>query len=110
MVRRCRWWLLVILGLLLLRFSLPCSISLVGHELTYSQFAVIFPAKTGQQLLVSYRVVGSAFMAMVKDMGYMFRCFRDEGYKAGIGEVKRRYLGFMIFGTWLERESAWAKR
>jgi uncharacterized protein YbjT (DUF2867 family) len=55
------------------------AISLAGDELTYNQFKHIFEKRTGQTLPTTLRPLTALFMTMVKDMGYMFKWFHDEG-------------------------------
>lgn len=45
--------------------------------------------------------------AMVKEMGNMFRWFRDVGYGAEIDELRRLHPGVKTLAVWLETESAW---
>ncbi|KAJ5614102.1 hypothetical protein N7528_007756 [Penicillium herquei] len=86
------------------------GLSLAGDELTYDQFAQIFEQKTGQPIPLTYRILCSVFMASMKDMGYMFKWFHDSGYKANIPELKKINPELKDFGTWLERDSGFAKR
>ncbi|KAL4886411.1 hypothetical protein BJY04DRAFT_213179 [Aspergillus karnatakaensis] len=82
------------------------AISLAGDELTYTQFAETFRRKTGEELTGTFRIAASLLMAMMKDFGYMFRWFHDEGYKADVEEVRRVLPGVKDFGSWLESDSA----
>ncbi|KAJ5753990.1 uncharacterized protein N7511_008143 [Penicillium nucicola] len=86
------------------------ALSLAGDELTYDQFAEIFQRKTGQPIPSTYRLLCSVFMASMKDMGYMFKWFHDGGYKANIPELKKIHPGLKDFGTWLEKDSGFAKK
>ncbi|RAL14767.1 nucleoside-diphosphate-sugar epimerase family protein [Aspergillus homomorphus CBS 101889] len=81
------------------------DLSLAGDEITYDQMAKIFQQKTGQWMPSTFRALCSLFMASMKDMGYMFKWFHDEGYKADIPELKRLHPNLKDFGTWLETES-----
>jgi uncharacterized protein YbjT (DUF2867 family) len=85
-------------------------ISLVGDELTYPQFKHIFEKRTGQTLPTTWRPLTALFMTVVKDMGYMFKWFHDEGFGADVEEVKKIHPGLKDFETWLETESAFVKK
>jgi hypothetical protein len=41
----------------------------------------------------------------VKEVGIMFKWFKDEGYGANIEELKKIHPGLLDFGIWLEKES-----
>lgn len=86
------------------------GLSLAGDELTYDQFAKIFQQKTGQSIPTTYGFLASIVMASMKDFGYMFKWFHDEGYKADIPELKRMNPDLKDFGTWLEKESEFVRR
>ncbi|CAI7569121.1 unnamed protein product [Penicillium pancosmium] len=87
------------------------EISLAGDELTYTQFEKIFKEKTGKSSVpTTFQFLVSGFMYMVKDMGYMFRWFHDEGFGANVEEVRKIHPGLKDFGTWLETESAFARQ
>ncbi|GLI79021.1 hypothetical protein PoHVEF18_007343 [Penicillium ochrochloron] len=81
------------------------AISLAGDELTYDQFVRIFKEKTGRDMPTTFNFVGAGIMGMVKEFGYMFKWFYDEGYAADIEEVRKIHPGLKDFGTWLETES-----
>jgi uncharacterized protein YbjT (DUF2867 family) len=81
------------------------AISLAGDELTYNQFVRIFKEKTGRDVPTTFNFVGAGIMGMVKEFGYMFKWFYDEGYAADIEEVRKIHPGLKDFGTWLETES-----
>ncbi|KAJ5899503.1 nucleoside-diphosphate-sugar epimerase family protein [Penicillium taxi] len=81
------------------------GISLAGDELTYDQYADIFLEKTGTKIPTTFELVSHGIMAAMKDLGYMFQWFHDEGYKANITELKETNPGLKDFATWLETES-----
>ncbi|KAL4794826.1 hypothetical protein BDV19DRAFT_399170 [Aspergillus venezuelensis] len=85
------------------------AISLAGDELTFDGMNVIFQQKTGKTLPMTFRPVCSLFMAMMKDMGYMFSWFREEGYGADIPSLKGAHPEMKDFATWLEKESGFRK-
>ncbi|KAJ5301517.1 hypothetical protein PENANT_c002G06531 [Penicillium antarcticum] len=86
------------------------AIALAGDELTYAQVKNIFEKRTGQTLPTTFKPLTALFMAMVKDMGYMFKWFHDEGYGADVDEVKRIHPDVKDFETWLTTESAFVKK
>ncbi|KAL4737569.1 hypothetical protein BDV11DRAFT_191437 [Aspergillus similis] len=86
------------------------GLSLAGDELTYDQFVEVFERKTGQMIPSTFRPLCSLLLTLMKDMGYMFKWFHDEGYGADIDELRRIHPGLKDFGTWLETESEFVKR
>ncbi|PYH33892.1 nmrA-like family protein [Aspergillus neoniger CBS 115656] len=85
------------------------AISLAGDELTFEGMGLIFEQKTGQPLPMTFRPICSLFMAMMKDMGYMFQWFRNEGYRADIPRLREIHPEMMDFATWLKKESGFKK-
>ncbi|KAJ9272187.1 hypothetical protein DTO212C5_1692 [Paecilomyces variotii] len=86
------------------------GVSLAGDELTYDEMAHIFQEKTGQPVPTTFRFLCSIFLASMKDFGYMFKWFHDEGYKANIPKLRETYPELKDFGSWLEKESQFMKR
>ena len=78
------------------------AISLAGDELTFDGMKLAFEQKTGQPLPMTYRPLCSVLMAMMKDMGYMFKWFREEGYKADVAKLREIHPEMKDFATWLE--------
>lgn len=85
------------------------GISLSGDELTFEGMKTVFEQKTGRALPMAFRPLCSLFMAAVKDMGYMFRWFHEDGYKADIARLRAMNPGMKDFATWLETESAFKR-
>ncbi|KAF2033162.1 NAD(P)-binding protein [Setomelanomma holmii] len=85
------------------------SISIAGDEMTFSEYKQIFEQKTGQKLPTTFRFISAAINAMVKELGYMFRWFRDVGYGADIKSLKTLNPRMKDFRTWLDTESAWKR-
>lgn len=85
------------------------GISLAGDELTFDQMALMFSRKTGQTLPMTFRPICSFFIGAIKDMGYMFKWFHDEGYGADIQRLREINPLMKNFGTWLEKESGFSK-
>jgi hypothetical protein len=75
--------------------------------LTYEEFKKIFEQKAGQQLPTTYKFISATINVMVKEMGYMFKWFRDVGYGADIPSLKKLNPELKDFKTWLDTESAW---
>lgn len=86
------------------------TISLAGDELTYMQFKNIFAEKTGQNLPTTFRFVAGGINMMVKDLGLMFKWFRDVGFGADIPKLKEVNPELKDFGTWLKKESQFKTR
>lgn len=82
-------------------------LSIAGDELTYAEYKTVFERKTGQKLPTTYRLISVAINAMVKEMGYMFKWFRDVGYGADIQHLKTLNPELKNFENWLGTESAW---
>lgn len=86
------------------------SISLAGDELTFDELKAKFQARTGETLPTTYEFIVAFINFMVKDLGYMFKWFRDYGYKADVEGLRRLHPGLKDFDAWLETESAWKKQ
>ncbi|KAE8313733.1 nmrA-like family protein [Aspergillus transmontanensis] len=86
------------------------GVSLAGDELSFEEMERIFVQKRGESLSMAFRPVCSLFMAMMKDMGYMFRWFYEEGYGADVRTLKEVHPDMKDFETWLEMESGFEKR
>ncbi len=85
------------------------KISLAGDELTYGQFEETFQQKTGRPMPTTFSFIAALINWLVKDLGYMFRWFRDVGYGADIQSLRRTHPDLKDFGTWLETESQFRK-
>ncbi|KAF2805699.1 nucleoside-diphosphate-sugar epimerase family protein [Mytilinidion resinicola] len=81
------------------------SLPLAGSELTFQQANAIFKKKTGKDLPLTFSFISYVLRSLFKDLGYMFRFFRDEGFGANITELKKMHPGLLDFGTWLDKES-----
>ncbi|KAJ0155729.1 Magnesium transporter NIPA3 [Fusarium oxysporum f. sp. albedinis] len=86
------------------------AVSLAGDELTLEEFERIFKEKTGRDLPYTYSLVVYPIMAMVKELGYMFKWFKDQGFGANLKALRKEYPELMTFGTWLETESDLARK
>jgi uncharacterized protein YbjT (DUF2867 family) len=85
------------------------TISLAGDELTYDQFRRVFQQKIGEDLPQTFSFLAALVCWMVKDLGSMFKWFRDVGYGADIASLKKQKPDLKDFGTWLETESQFRK-
>ncbi|KAL6702358.1 hypothetical protein ACN47E_004779 [Coniothyrium glycines] len=81
--------------------------SIAGDELTYDEFKSIFEQQTGQALPTTFTAVAAPINWMVKDLGYMFKWFRDVGYGANIASIKNLNPEMKDFKAWLASESSW---
>ncbi|KAH8429553.1 NmrA/HSCARG family protein [Aspergillus melleus] len=81
------------------------ALSLAGDELTFEQMAAAFERLTGRRVPTTFRLPVWAMMAAVKELGYMFKWFHDEGYGADLAEMRRMNPGLKDFGKWLVEES-----
>ncbi|KAL7622411.1 hypothetical protein AAE478_007916 [Parahypoxylon ruwenzoriense] len=86
------------------------KISLAGDELTYKEFAAIFKEKTGNELPTTYNFIATIINWMVKELGYMFRWFRNVGYAADIPALRKINPDLKDFKTWLDTESQFKKQ
>lgn len=81
------------------------AISLAGDELTFQQMAEIFKSKMGRNVPTTFELPCRLLMAMVAELGTMFRWFADEGYGADIEALRKMNPQLKDFGSWLETES-----
>ncbi|PVH69703.1 NAD(P)-binding protein [Cadophora sp. DSE1049] len=86
------------------------KLSIAGDELTFDQFKDIFEKQTGEPLPTTYNLVAGVLNRAVKDLGYMFKWFRDVGYGADIPRLKTLNPELKGFETWLATESAWKRK
>lgn len=80
-------------------------ISLAGCNLTFDQANKIFKAKVGTDMPTTFSFISTTLLWAVKEVGIMFKWFKDEGYGANIEELKKIHPGLLDFGMWLEKES-----
>lgn len=80
-------------------------LTLVGDELTYDEFGAIFKQYTGRALPTTYGIIATFINWMVKDLGMMFKWFRDVGYGGDIAQVRTLNPDLKNFKTWLKEES-----
>ncbi|KAI8965325.1 nucleoside-diphosphate-sugar epimerase family protein [Daldinia sp. FL1419] len=86
------------------------KLSLAGDELTFDEFGKVFKQKTGEDLPTTFHFVAAIINWMSKELGYMFRWFRNVGYGADIASLKKMNPELKDFGKWLETESQFKTR
>lgn len=85
------------------------KLSLAGDELTFGEFKAVFEQTTGQVLPTTYWFVAKVLNWMSKELGYMFRWFRDVGYGADVAALRQINPQLKDFSTWLKSESQFKK-
>lgn len=87
------------------------AISLAGDSITPRQAEQAFKDATGQEMPAAFGIFGYLAKAMMSDeLGTMFRWFKEVGFAADVGGLKRKYPFLKDFKSWVETESAWRKR
>ena len=81
------------------------AISLAGDELTLVQAKTAFKEAVGYDMPTNFTFMGSAILFMVKEVGTMFKWFRDVGYGADIKALRKDVPKLQDFGTWLKESS-----
>ena len=81
------------------------GISLAGDELTFEEADQIFAKKTGQGIPVTYGFLASFTLWAIKDIGLMFQFFREEGFAADVGALRKMSEGLQDFGAWIDNSS-----
>lgn len=78
------------------------TIALAGDEVAWERAEEVFREKTGRALPVTYAGPVRAMLWMMRDLGLMFRFFREEGFKADVEGLRKRFPGMKGFGEWLD--------
>ena len=86
------------------------AFSLAGDELTFEQMSEIFKKLTGKDVPTTFRIPIWLMMAAVKEIGVMFKWFREEGYGADIPAMKKLHPGLKTFEDWLKEDSQFETR
>ncbi|KAJ4131460.1 hypothetical protein NW768_005646 [Fusarium equiseti] len=86
------------------------AVSLAGDELTLDEFQKVFKEKMGRDIPSTYSLIVYPMMAMVKELGYMFKWFNDVGFDADLKALRQEFPEIKTFGTWLETESDFARK
>ncbi|KAH8596194.1 hypothetical protein B0O99DRAFT_661338 [Bisporella sp. PMI_857] len=79
------------------------KISVAGDELTFDQFKQTFEQEIGKSLPTTFHFIGAVINWLAKDLGYMFKWFRNEGYGADISKMKKINPQLKDFRTWLRK-------
>ncbi|KZF25439.1 NAD(P)-binding protein [Xylona heveae TC161] len=82
------------------------ALSLAGDDLTFFEASEIFKSKTGAEMSTTFDIIASGITWASKEMGLMFKWFREEGYGANVAELKKIHPGLLGFGDWLKEKSA----
>ncbi|PKX99566.1 NmrA/HSCARG family protein [Aspergillus novofumigatus IBT 16806] len=77
------------------------AISLAGDELTHEEAALVWQEETGSPMPIGSRILAWALLRAVKDLRFMFKWFREEGYGANIPELKSQYPELQDLRTWV---------
>lgn len=85
------------------------SLSLASDAITYDQANFVFKRKFGTDIPTTFGFLATFGLWALKDMGLMFRWFRDEGFGTDIERLRKRHPGMLTFDDWLEK-SAFVKR
>lgn len=87
------------------------AISLAGDEISPREAEAVFKDVTGQEVPWTYAFVGRGLRWMLHEqLGMMFDWFVSVGFGTDVKAVRAKYPFLKDFRTWLETESAWAKR
>lgn len=81
------------------------ALSLAGDELAFDQMSEIFKKVTGKNVPTTFRFPVWLMLAGVKELGVMFKWFRDVGYGANIPVLKRLNPRLKNFEDWLKEDS-----
>lgn len=82
------------------------AVSLAGDDLTFEEANAIFREQVGSDIPTTYSIVGSALLWAIKDVGLMFKFWKETGYAADIRALRQEYPGLISFKDWL-RMSSW---
>jgi len=85
------------------------AISLAGDELSLKQAKGVFKEAVGYEMPETFGLVGSGIKFMVKEMGHMFKWFKDVGYGADIPSLRKEEPQLQDFRKWLNESSGFRK-
>jgi uncharacterized protein YbjT (DUF2867 family) len=87
------------------------ALSIAGDELTWEQAEEIFKEETGRPIPVTFAFVTALLLWAVKDVGLMFKFFREDHNPFGADIAKTRALDPHVkdFRTWV-RSSGHSKK
>ncbi|KAE8449272.1 hypothetical protein EG329_008439 [Mollisiaceae sp. DMI_Dod_QoI] len=81
------------------------AISLAGDDLTFEEANAIFREQLGFDIPTTYGIVGSALLWAIKDVGLMFKFWKQVGYAADVTSLRQEYPGLLSFRDWLKTSS-----
>ena len=85
------------------------AISLAGDELTQAQAAEVFWNALARPMPKAYSIMGTLLQTMVKEVGIMFKWFRDVGYGADIQQCRKLNAGMSDLAKYLKEESGFKR-
>ncbi|KAB8268065.1 hypothetical protein BDV30DRAFT_246001 [Aspergillus minisclerotigenes] len=85
------------------------GVSLAGDKLSFKKIERIFVQKRGESLPIAFQPVYSLFIAIIKDIGYIFRWFYEERYRTDMRALRGVHPNMKDFETWLEMKSRFRK-
>ena len=77
------------------------AISLAGDDLTFEEANKIFKSKTGMEIPTTYGFIASLMLWLSKDVGLMFKFFRETQYGADV-EALKRMSNVTDFSAWVD--------
>lgn len=87
------------------------AIPLAGDSISPNEAAKIFKETTGLKMPDTYSFVGHGLKwALHEQVGIMFNWFKTDDFGTDVSAVRQKYPSMKDFKTWLETESAWAKK
>ncbi len=85
------------------------AISLAGDELTQEAANEIFWRAMGRPMPEAYWFMGAFLQKMIKEVGIMFKWFKEEGYGADINQCKNLNSGMLNLEAYLKEESGFQR-
>lgn len=86
------------------------SLSLASDAITFDQANLVFKRRFGSDMPTTFNSLTRVGLWALKDLGLMFRWFRDEGFGTDVELFRKKYAGMLSFDDWLEHKSAFVKR
>ncbi|KUJ14583.1 putative NmrA-like family domain-containing protein 1 [Mollisia scopiformis] len=85
------------------------SISLAGDEMTADQIRTVFKETIGSDIPETFSFIAPTVQYMVKEVGTMFKWFKEEGYGVDIAALRKEEPRLQTFGQWLKESSKFSK-
>jgi uncharacterized protein YbjT (DUF2867 family) len=85
------------------------AISLAGDELTQEQAKEVFWNTMGRPMPEAWWISGYLLQTLIKEVGTMFRWFKEVGYGADVQRCKKLHAGMMDLATYLKEESGFSR-